>query len=236
MQKRIANFGTEIIIAFVLTWIIGYQPATATAFGSITGKVYNKHGGGGVPYAIVQIDRTTLGCQADINGTFEMLNVPPGRYSLTAQLAGWCTKKVPYVIVKPDSTTHVKIQMNEATTDGEIHFGFRRTADIVGFWPLEGTDSDSGSFGSIEGLCQGAFGREPLIGLVIQINDQEFRAESDSLGGYILANIPAGIYTLTVYENETQWITVKNVRVRTQKKTIVDFSLEYEEYSDDPCK
>lgn len=234
IQNRGTKFVITILAAFVLTWVVGYQPASAEEFGAITGKVVHKLDGGAVAYAIVQIDGTTIGAQADPNGEFAMHNVPPGTYTLTTQLTGWCTNKAP-VVVRSNATAQVKIQLRDDRVDLVRHIRLRPIANIIGFWPVEDNLPDSGNVGSIGGLCFGQYNQQPLTGLTVEIGSQKYCANTDSLGRYVIEAVPAGIYTVTVYENGAVWMKVEKVQILAQNRTVVDFSLRYEEDSNDVC-
>ncbi len=60
------------------------------AGGTIKGKVIDEQGKA-IPFAHVLIEGTTMGDAADQNGKYEIVNVPPGTYTLKARIIGYKT-------------------------------------------------------------------------------------------------------------------------------------------------
>ncbi len=108
-----------IVTAILVAVIYGISFTGAT--GSIKGKVTDENGNG-IPGVAVQIDRTTMGAAASFGGSYVILNVPPGTYTLIATSIGYSKMTIDSVVVVADSTTEINFQLT-----GESIL----TADIV---------------------------------------------------------------------------------------------------------
>jgi len=75
--------------------------------GKIAGHITDSQSKEGLPGANVQIDGTTLGAAADVNGDYTILNVPPGLYTITVSFIGYQKVRVKEVRVNVDFTTRV---------------------------------------------------------------------------------------------------------------------------------
>ncbi|SVE50361.1 uncharacterized protein METZ01_LOCUS503215, partial [marine metagenome] len=62
---------------------------SAGTVGKITGKIVDKSTGDGLAGANVVIDGTGLGASASEDGTYFIINVPAGSYSITASYIGY---------------------------------------------------------------------------------------------------------------------------------------------------
>ena len=59
------------------------------------------------------LDGTNRGAAADVNGFYIILNIPPGKYSLTAQMIGFKGITKTDVTVNSDRTTKVNFALYE---------------------------------------------------------------------------------------------------------------------------
>ncbi len=82
---------------------------------------------------------------------------------------------------------------------------------------------------NIRGNIADKLSQNPLIGVTIQIPSLQMKVNSDSLGNYILANIPPDRYEIKITFPGYKTITMPNVVVTSGKEVILDIALE-EEY------
>ena len=115
---RMANVLRNVLV-FSLVALIAATGAFAGSTGKVRGKLINKKDKGSVPFAVVQIDGTSMGAQADPNGEFIIINVPPGIYSITASLNGWQSVRMTNVEVRVDATAEVNFTMEESVVETE---------------------------------------------------------------------------------------------------------------------
>ncbi|PKL82074.1 MAG: hypothetical protein CVV24_12010, partial [Ignavibacteriae bacterium HGW-Ignavibacteriae-3] len=91
------------------------------------GKVIDASVGDGIPFANVLIDGTSLGAASDIDGNYVILNVPPGRYNITASNVGYqkVTTRGVSVNVGFTTTLNIKLSQGEVTLNAVIVQGER---------------------------------------------------------------------------------------------------------------
>lgn len=101
-MKRLFLSGIVLVI-YVLVVVTTQVFSTNT--GKIKGKVINIKTKEPVAYAVIQLSGTTMGAQADPNGEYLIINVPPGKYELCATLTGWVSSCVMELNVTANLTT-----------------------------------------------------------------------------------------------------------------------------------
>ena len=99
-----------IVFGVVLVSLCLYSIVEAGVTGKITGKIIDKSSGEPVPYVNVYIKSISRGGATDEEGYYALLNVPPGKYTITASAIGYITTSVQNVIVSMDLTTQVNIE------------------------------------------------------------------------------------------------------------------------------
>lgn len=113
-----------IVAAFFLTHSnLTYSQST----GKIMGKVTDATLGEGIPFANIMIEGTTTGAASDLDGNYVILNVPPGKYNVTASYIGYkkITIKAVSVNVGFTTTLNIKLTPGEVTLDAVIVQGER---------------------------------------------------------------------------------------------------------------
>lgn len=83
--------------------------------GKITGQVYDKDTGEPLAGANIVLLGTTLGASSNIDGSYFILNVPPGIYELRASILGFHPVKKTDVVVETDLTTRIDFELFEST-------------------------------------------------------------------------------------------------------------------------
>jgi outer membrane receptor for ferrienterochelin and colicin len=86
--------------------------ALAANTGSVTGRVTDKQTGEPLIGASVVIDGTELGNATDLNGQYQIINVPPGPYSVTASYTGYNDQRMTGVMVVQDNATTVDFKLS----------------------------------------------------------------------------------------------------------------------------
>ena len=80
--------------------------------GKIQGSVSDQNGLP-LPGANIMLAGTNRGAAADVNGFYIILNIPPGKYRLTAQMIGFKGSTKTNVIVNSARTTKVNFSLYE---------------------------------------------------------------------------------------------------------------------------
>ncbi len=107
----------------VLSLLIIWSPwVFAGTTGKISGVVTDSETGLHIPGARVVIEGTTMGAMVDpIDGSYVILNVPPGTYTLVGECIGYNKMTVKEVLVRANITTEQNFELvSEAIKVGDI--------------------------------------------------------------------------------------------------------------------
>lgn len=110
MKLRYACFVYALLTAFTVTLFAGTT-------GKIVGVVTDKRTGEALIGVNIIVEGTTLGATTDLDGSYLILNVPPGTYTLSFQYIGYQEVRISNVKVSVDFTTQISTDMSEATVD-----------------------------------------------------------------------------------------------------------------------
>ncbi|MDZ7295876.1 MAG: TonB-dependent receptor [candidate division KSB1 bacterium] len=106
-------------VCALLLWSAGL--GMAQSVGKIAGKVTDAGTGEALPGANVVIVGTTMGAATDGTGSYYILNVPPGKYSIRASMMGYKPMVVVDVIVNVGRTTPVNFALTQTVLElGEV--------------------------------------------------------------------------------------------------------------------
>lgn len=109
---------TIFLVAVLLPF--GMAPLMAQNVGRISGTITDFETGESLPGANIVLVGTTTGTAADMDGTYFILNVPPGRYELRASMIGYAVTLITDVIVSANRTTEIDVRLrSEAVGLGE---------------------------------------------------------------------------------------------------------------------
>lgn len=98
---------------------LGVSAAFAGTTGKITGVVKDRETGEPLIGSNVIIEGTTLGAATSLDGSFVILNVPPGTYSVRAAMIGYQTVIAQNIGVSIDLTTRVDFELGVEVIGGE---------------------------------------------------------------------------------------------------------------------
>jgi len=119
----------KVLLLSLITvfFLIPSHQTFAQSTGKIMGKVIDASLNEGIPFASVVIDGTTLGGSADADGNYVILNVPPGKYNVTASYISFQKVTVKGISVNVGFTTtlNIKLSPGEVTLDAVIVQGER---------------------------------------------------------------------------------------------------------------
>jgi len=103
------------IVLFFLLEIVSLSMAGTT--GKIVGTVKDAASGEPLPGVNIVIENTPLGAATDLDGSFLIMNIPPGTYTLRASMIGYKDMVVTNVKVTVDKTTRVDFKLRETTLE-----------------------------------------------------------------------------------------------------------------------
>ena len=122
MLLQIRTFKTSIRRLFILAMLsCMVLPSAAQNVGRIAGTVTDAASGEPLPGANIVLAETTRGAAADADGSYYILNLPPGRYELRASMVGYEPVLVVDVVVNANRTTTIDFELTDAAIGaGEV--------------------------------------------------------------------------------------------------------------------
>jgi outer membrane receptor protein involved in Fe transport len=87
--------------------------------GKIAGAIIDKKTGNQIPGANIVLVGTSMGTVSDMDGSFVILQVPPGKYSLRTSIIGYAQTVVQDVEVRIDQTSRVDFGLQPEVIKGE---------------------------------------------------------------------------------------------------------------------
>ena len=112
------SFAFQINRAFILC-LIFLQLIFAGTTGKISGKVVDENNQPLIGCNIV-VKGTSLGAATNIKGEYFILNIPPGKYNLTASMIGYGTVTVEGTLVMVDLTAKTNFFLKPETIEGDV--------------------------------------------------------------------------------------------------------------------
>ena len=113
------KFKFAVLICAAILLLFGGQSLFAGVTGKIAGKVTDAATGEGLLGTSVMIEGTNMGNMAGLDGSYFILNVPPGTYNLKASLIGYQSMTVTNVRVIVDVTNEVNFKLNASAVEVE---------------------------------------------------------------------------------------------------------------------
>lgn len=104
---------------FVIVLCVLMELAIAGTTGKIVGTVIDENTNQPLVGANVVIEGNAMGASTDQDGFFMIINIPPGKYTLSAYYVGYSTISVENVSVSVDRTTRQNIAMKPEAIEGE---------------------------------------------------------------------------------------------------------------------
>ena len=112
------SFAFQINRAFILC-LIFLQLIFAGTTGKISGKVVDENNQPLIGCNII-VKGTPLGAATNIKGEYFILNIPPGKYDLTASMIGYGTVTVEGTLVMVDLTAKTNFFLKPETIEGDV--------------------------------------------------------------------------------------------------------------------
>ena len=91
--------------------------ALAANTGTVNGRVTDRKTGEALIGASVIVDGTELGNATDLNGQYQIINIPPGRYNMTASYTGYNDQRVTDVLIIQDNVVTVDFKLAATVID-----------------------------------------------------------------------------------------------------------------------
>ena len=108
-------FSIKLVLINYFVFCLAYSQTS----GKISGKIIDASSENPLFGANIIIVQTQAGISADEDGYFNLINVPPGKYSVKAMMIGYETVNVENVIVSVNRTTSLDIKMKQSIVEGQ---------------------------------------------------------------------------------------------------------------------
>ncbi len=109
----------KFLVLFIIVLLMMTSSLQAATTGKIAGVVTDASTGDPLPGANVLIEGTQMGASADMEGRYFIINVPVGKYTVSASMMGYTTLKQENVAVRVGVTSEVNFQLKTAVIEGE---------------------------------------------------------------------------------------------------------------------
>src|SRR5258708_6389071 len=192
------------LVAIVVALMCAVGPTTGqSTFGSIVGVVHDASQGV-VPGASVQIksleDNSIRSTTASADGSFEFVNLKPGKYTLSAQAAGFAEFQVPSAELNARQTLRIDVTMTVETQGQKIEVS--ESVPVINPENVLIADSKETSETNHLPMNFRAVSTSPLAALQSSANVQQDSQGNIALGG-ATANMGGysvdGISTATIF-------------------------------------
>ena len=113
---------------------LGFSTRAQAQTGSVSGKVLDSKGAG-IPGATVLVDGTSLGSSSNVDGTFDIPNVPAGPHTLVISFIGYTTARLPVTVVAGQNAEATSALSENTTQLAEavvVGYGTQRRQDVTG--------------------------------------------------------------------------------------------------------
>jgi outer membrane receptor protein involved in Fe transport len=111
--------GRSMLLVFSFMMLLHYGSAIAGITGKISGRVVDAKTHEPLPSANIVLRGTTLGAVCDIDGSYFIINIPPGSYTVVASIIGYEATVKMNVQVSSDHTTPINFILNSSVIEGK---------------------------------------------------------------------------------------------------------------------
>lgn len=93
------------LVLVATTWLF------AGTTGKIAGKVFDAETNEPLPGVNITVEGTTMGDATDLEGDYQVINLPPGTYTLVVSMMGYTNQRIEKVLVRIDLTTTQNVKL-----------------------------------------------------------------------------------------------------------------------------
>lgn len=100
-------------------WILFFAPMLlyGGSTGKLTGKVRNAKTQAPIPGVVVMLEGTAYGTTTEADGSYLLLNIPPGTYTVQTRMLGYRNLRIENVRISVDLTRELDIALEETVLD-----------------------------------------------------------------------------------------------------------------------
>ena len=107
------------VIFLMLLMFVSLQ-LNAQTTGKIAGIVLDANSGEPLAGANILLEETNMGAAVGWDGSFYIINIPPGKYNLSAQMLGYKTVQIEDLRVSVNRTTTLELELEQAIMVGDV--------------------------------------------------------------------------------------------------------------------
>src|ERR1700690_3138373 len=111
VQRRTSSSSIGLMLLLVL--LFGATPCMAGTTGKVAGKITDAQTGEALIGVNILITGTSLGAASDLEGSYFIINIPPGTYQLKASAVGYTPVVLTEVKVFVDQTTRIDFKLQQ---------------------------------------------------------------------------------------------------------------------------
>jgi len=115
MKSKI--FSTVIFLMLLMFFSLQLNAQTT---GKIAGIVLDANSGEPLAGANILLEETNMGAAVGLDGSFFIINIPPGKYNLSAQMLGYKTVQIEDLRVSVNRTTTLELELEQAIMVGDV--------------------------------------------------------------------------------------------------------------------
>ena len=190
----------KLLFLLLLLAGLGFPTRAQAQTGSVSGKVLDSKGAG-IPGATVLVEGSTLGSSSNVDGTFNIPNVPAGPHTLAVSFVGYTPSRLTVTVVAGQNAS-AEATLGENTTQLAeavvVGYGTQRRQDVTGavatvdakqFVQGQVTNPEQLIQGKVAGVSITTGGGAPGTGTTIRIRgNSSLTANSDPL--YVIDGVP----------------------------------------------
>ncbi len=108
-----------LLFALIFLALMGYSALFAGTTGKISGQIFDSETRDPLPGANIVVEGTQMGDASDLEGDFNIINLPPGQYTLVVTMMGYTKTRVENIDVNIDMTTTQNVYLKPQVLEGE---------------------------------------------------------------------------------------------------------------------
>jgi len=216
LKRLLFSSGNLLLIITIQLLLLGFLWAGTT--GKIAGRVEDASTGEPLIGVNIYIDGYPYGAASDVDGFFYIINVPPGNYTLIAQMLNYQDARISEVKVNIDLTTRMDLKLRQQA----LELGEEIT--VVAERPLVQKDvtSTSVTVSSEDISAMPVENYNEVVNLQAGVVDGHFRGGRTGEVAYLVDGIPVN----DQYNNESA-IQVENASIQQLEVISGTFNAEY---------
>ena len=212
MRVSVRPFLSIILVLFIMN--MGFTQTT----GKISGVVSEKESGNPVLGANVYLENTEIGAATDEDGFFNIINIPPGNYTLSIQMIGYKKYQIVDLRISVNRTSYIEAELETELLESEAVIVQAQKISIKKDQTssIRNVTSDQIKALPVENL-------ESVVNLQAGVINGHFRGGRKNEVVYLID----GIQVMEAFNNENSLVTLEAEAVEDLEVITGTFNAEY---------